>query len=779
MITARRLGATLTGAVQASTFLPGITFGTSPPRGASRAWTSAPRHRHPLISAMARACCYVGMLGCAEPSPPVAEEATGAAPPTRGAPRGGFPQYDSDGEVTLLGRPLPSDVPVAVDATTMGRWTTHDGRLLVDPSSSQLDRWWFPNAAEGTFQTGMVRARIEVTDTIDVSILVRQQVLAETGVASGYGVTIKQGQLRLDRWDSGNVQPMIAELDMPISDVRTLEIVIVSIGTQLFVSVYDGDSFEQLATAAAHDSTYRSGAVGIRVGPKHDSNAAITLLTVTDAGALGLRGEPAGSGASGHQIQGDATPFGRRRYALVDESDAATLPQDLQAHQQTSIEKSGVRQTILALDTISFERLRRSGVPIRAVYGDLGWATLDRSFRERANTGPRAVEGGFVLDDGYKDPAMVEALLRAYHQRYPTITLLMEIGHSHQGRPILALKVSDSPTRTEDEPAILVDAAHHGSELLSVEYALDMIDQLVRGYGVNPSLTKAIDGLEIWFVPLVNPDGLYRFMHEGRSLGRKNGRDTNEDGHFDRFEGVDLNRNYPFGWSDDESVASSASSYYRGPSPGSEPETQAMMRLGEREHFAAVLSFHADGTDIYPSYVDEARRAPVPDPIAAIGNELATVSPWLPNRRRYAVRDTPRPVTGCATDWHTHRYGAVSYVVEGSHTHPELDIRTRSVEGTRPIWKALLNRVLEGAWIGGRVLDHSGRPLVAEVMLEETQTFEGELWRTRASDGRFDRAVVGPGQYTLLVRLSDGVRLRRKIEVVGGRADVTIVAPVP
>jgi hypothetical protein len=293
---------------------------------------------------------------------------------------------------------------------------------------------------------------------------------------------------------------------------------------------------------------------------------------------------------------------------------------------------------------------------------------------------------------------------------------------------------------------------------------LDAVDVLLAGYDVDDGVTKWVDGLEIWCVPLVNPDSNHRYIHESDRLGRKNAR------------GVDLNRNYPFAWAELDRSPATTDRYYQGPEPASEPETQAMMRLSEREHFAAALSFHTFGTDLYGAYMVETRRDPSPDVAAAIGKELAAAAPMQPDGRWYDVRSAPRPVAGCAPDWHMHEYGATAWVVEGSHHNPEPDIRRRSVERTRPIWMRLFDRVLDGPWIGGHVLDGAGRPVVAEVMVKEIETFEGEAWKTRAGDGRFDRAVIDPGHYTLVVRTPGGATTEREVDV-HGRVDIDIVIP--
>ncbi len=76
-----------------------------------------------------------------------------------------------------------------------------------------------------------------------------------------------------------------------------------------------------------------------------------------------------------------------------------------------------------------------------------------------------------------------------------------------------------------------------------------------------------VHGIDLWVVPTYNPDGLARGT-------RKNAR------------GVDLNRNFPYRWTDLDG------NYESGPKPASEPETRAMMKFLRGVKPRRILSFH-------------------------------------------------------------------------------------------------------------------------------------------------------------------------------------------
>jgi hypothetical protein len=187
--------------------------------------------------------------------------------------------------------------------------------------------------------------------------------------------------------------------------------------------------------------------------------------------------------------------------------------------------------------------------------------------------------------------------LDALHAAYPTVTTAKyAIGTTSEGRTVWALKVSDNPDVEESEPEVLFDALHHAREPMSTETCLLLIDYLGANYATDPYVRWLVDEREIFFVPIVNPDGyVYNETTNpaGGGLWRKNRR-NNGDGSF----GVDPNRNYPYEWLGPGSSTDPASDLYRGPYAGSEPETQALMNLSLAHRLQTAQSFHT-----YSNYV--------------------------------------------------------------------------------------------------------------------------------------------------------------------------------
>ncbi len=137
------------------------------------------------------------------------------------------------------------------------------------------------------------------------------------------------------------------------------------------------------------------------------------------------------------------------------------------------------------------------------------------------------------------------------------------------------------------KPAFFIIGCHHAREWISVEVSLYIAQQLLADYNTDPDIRSLVDRGEIWIVPVLNVDG-YRYTEAADRLWRLNRR-NNGDGTY----GVDLNRNYSHEWGyDTGSNPVPGSSTYRGPSPLSEPESQAVSDLFESRRFIGALTYH-------------------------------------------------------------------------------------------------------------------------------------------------------------------------------------------
>jgi carboxypeptidase T len=165
-------------------------------------------------------------------------------------------------------------------------------------------------------------------------------------------------------------------------------------------------------------------------------------------------------------------------------------------------------------------------------------------------------------------------------------------GTTVEGRTIYYVKISDNPSVNENEPEILYNSLHHAREAASISQLIYFMWYMLEHYGSDPAINYLVNNTEMYFVPVVNPDGyLYNYSTNpnGGGMWRKNRR-NNGDGTF----GIDLNRNYDYEWGYDNigSSPTSGSDTYRGPSAASEPETQLMKSFINANQFKISVNNH-------------------------------------------------------------------------------------------------------------------------------------------------------------------------------------------
>jgi PKD repeat protein len=155
----------------------------------------------------------------------------------------------------------------------------------------------------------------------------------------------------------------------------------------------------------------------------------------------------------------------------------------------------------------------------------------------------------------------------------------------------------------------LYTAIHHAREPMSLMETVFYMWFLLENYGTNDEVTYIVNNMQLYFVPCINPDG-YVYNEttnpNGGGMWRKNRR-NNGGGVY----GVDLNRNYSYGWGTTGTSATTSNDTYCGPSVFSEPETQAMRWLVQNNHFITAFNSHTYGEDIlFPIGTTTAEFAP-------------------------------------------------------------------------------------------------------------------------------------------------------------------------
>uniref|UniRef100_A0A182N1B4 Peptidase M14 domain-containing protein n=1 Tax=Anopheles dirus TaxID=7168 RepID=A0A182N1B4_9DIPT len=228
-------------------------------------------------------------------------------------------------------------------------------------------------------------------------------------------------------------------------------------------------------------------------------------------------------------------------------------------------------------------------------------------------------------------------------RRHPQRVQLLHIGRSYEGRPVTVVRVTHANQtargkRSKRRPAVFVEAGAHGHQWVGPAVATWLLSRLVAEEASADSVLQTHD----WYVlPVLNPDG-YEYSHRHDRMWSKNRAQTaappatgvgqalltsalnwwhaqgnRSDG---PCLGVDLNRNWAYGWQRAAEPArrTPCSDTYAGPEPFSEPEVRALrdFLLTRRRNVRLYLSLQAYGQQLsYPDLQQEGDA-----PTAAFGD---------------------------------------------------------------------------------------------------------------------------------------------------------------
>lgn len=228
----------------------------------------------------------------------------------------------------------------------------------------------------------------------------------------------------------------------------------------------------------------------------------------------------------------------------------------------------------------------------------------------------------------YHTVAQTWAKLDSLRWQYPAITRLDTCGYSHRFRlPIPRFVISNNVGAREDEAAALLTGMTHAREPIGNEICLYTIQWILRNYPDSARARRYVDSMDLHFVPIVNPEG-FKYITDSSLVNpwwRKNLRDNaNNGGPIDpSYDGVDLNRNFNWRWTSGGST-DPANWTYRGPSPASESEIQALANWATQRKYVVGISYHSYGYQVMYPWSFSGRYTPDDATLTEIAQNLAS-----------------------------------------------------------------------------------------------------------------------------------------------------------
>lgn len=214
---------------------------------------------------------------------------------------------------------------------------------------------------------------------------------------------------------------------------------------------------------------------------------------------------------------------------------------------------------------------------------------------------------------------------------------------------------------------ILINGGHHGNEWMTSRVLDKYICQLASEEQQKLGLGGLEGRISLCIVPQVNPDGIAiatggateEEMAAAAVISEKYPDISFPSGWKANLQGVDLNLNYPAGWSNAVlnksalGISAAAPRDWPGTAPLSEPETRAMTALTQVFDPCMTISLHTQGREIYWNYGDMEPRH-----CQTIAQAMAAASGYV------AMKTPVEAGYGGYKDWFIERWSRPGFTVE-------------------------------------------------------------------------------------------------------------------
>ncbi|MCH2149119.1 MAG: hypothetical protein MK095_06760 [Phycisphaerales bacterium] len=306
------------------------------------------------------------------------------------------------------------------------------------------------------------------------------------------------------------------------------------------------------------------------------------------------------------------------------------------------------------------ELIERIGMPWELLVDDVvAHVEAERRINDAAKAEGMA-RGDFYAS--YHTYEEIHGRLDALLTSYPDHVHPADAGTSLEGRPIRGVRIGIG--EPGDKPALLFNGCQHAREWVATMVPTFIADELAAGYGSDARITSLIQLVDVYVIPIVNPDGYYyTYAPGGDRYWRKNRRNNGTS-----CSGVDLNRNWGVDWGGPESTSGdTCSDVYYGTGAFSEPETAAIRDFVlARPNIVGHIDFHCYSQLILQPWGYTSVEPPDQQELDDLGEEMTQAilgvhGEYYP----HGGGDTLLYLaSGVAPDWTYGATGAFGYTIE-------------------------------------------------------------------------------------------------------------------
>lgn len=208
---------------------------------------------------------------------------------------------------------------------------------------------------------------------------------------------------------------------------------------------------------------------------------------------------------------------------------------------------------------------------------------------------------------------IMEKDIKTLANTYPDLISYKSIGKSEYGREIYAVSLGKGLSTS------YINASNHAREWISTNLVMKMIDEYAKAYKEGQTIgaynvKTVLDNHTIWFVPMMNPDGVTLQQLGLNSFPKADHESLIQMNHgsldFKRWKangkGIDLNRQFDANWGVIRNSPSGPSfANFKGTVPHQASEVKAVIHLTYEIDPEMAISYHSSGSIIFWHFLQQ------------------------------------------------------------------------------------------------------------------------------------------------------------------------------
>lgn len=294
-------------------------------------------------------------------------------------------------------------------------------------------------------------------------------------------------------------------------------------------------------------------------------------------------------------------------------------------------------------------------------------------------------------------PEQMEIDLQGIQNKYELDVQI--IGQTEKGKNIKAVKLG------KGKKTIMLVGSHHGREWLSSKILMSMLEDYAAAYRAGKPVegypSRSLDEVSIWFIPMLNPDGVSiqqgdlsnLNILEKAAVWKMNRYSKNWSRWKANAKGIDLNRQYPAGWKEVMSHETKPTyQFYKGEQPLEAAEVKSLAEFTREIDPLIAVSYHTSGREIFWHYKNKRENMARDYGIAKKTSELTGYELTFPEKEAvgsgftdwfitefsrpgmtielsYLVDETNPPLTVFPEEWKRNRLVGIMLVKEAMQVH--------------------------------------------------------------------------------------------------------------